>query len=207
VFPLVLYNGDTRWAAPMELAPLIGLPAGSPLWQWQPNMRYHVVDEGAYPDADLIRRDTLAGLLFRLENIKQPEQARQVGPALRDWFNRHPGFEGLKAPFADIVARMFEMTGDMPQDVRAVDDLLELGTMLANRPAQWKREWTEEGRQEGLQEGRREGAISMLTLMLESKFGALPQRARQTIASADLPLLQDWTRRAFAARSVDDLLG
>jgi Putative transposase, YhgA-like len=52
VLPVVLYNGDRRWAAPLALNELVGLPENSPLWRWQPQMRYHMVDEGAFGDDD-----------------------------------------------------------------------------------------------------------------------------------------------------------
>jgi predicted transposase YdaD len=54
VFPLVIYNGDTNWTTPASLHALIGLPEGSPLWRWQPDMRYDILDEGAFAEADLV---------------------------------------------------------------------------------------------------------------------------------------------------------
>jgi hypothetical protein len=60
IYPLVVYNGDTNWGMPLSLDALIGLPPGSALWQWQPGMRYGIVDEGTFAEADLASRDTLA---------------------------------------------------------------------------------------------------------------------------------------------------
>jgi hypothetical protein len=31
--PIVLYNGDARWRAAVDLAELIGLPTDSPMWR------------------------------------------------------------------------------------------------------------------------------------------------------------------------------
>jgi len=78
ILPVVLYNGDRRWAAPLALDQLLGLPHDSPLWQWQPAMRYQMVDEGAFAEDDLARRDVLLALLFRLENSSDPEQVRAI---------------------------------------------------------------------------------------------------------------------------------
>lgn len=50
ILPIVLYNGEPRWNAPTNLRDLIRLPAGSPLWQYQPEMRYYTIDEGVFPD-------------------------------------------------------------------------------------------------------------------------------------------------------------
>ncbi len=68
VITVVLYNGDARWNAPRDTAGLVALPHDSPLWPWQPQARYYLLDEGAFPSDDLSRRETLAALLFRLEH-------------------------------------------------------------------------------------------------------------------------------------------
>ncbi len=47
VLAIVLYNADPRWEAPTTVSDLISLPEGSPLWAWQPQARYHLIDEGA----------------------------------------------------------------------------------------------------------------------------------------------------------------
>jgi len=44
VFPLVLYNGDTPWPSAQRLDELIRLPKGSPLWAWQPQLSYHLLE-------------------------------------------------------------------------------------------------------------------------------------------------------------------
>ena len=50
VVPVVLYNGKPRWTSPLSLRELVGLPQNSPLWQWQPEMRYYLLEECAYSD-------------------------------------------------------------------------------------------------------------------------------------------------------------
>ena len=64
---LVLYNGAQRWEAPTEIRELIALSADSALWPWQPQVRYYLLDMGAFPRDDLTRRTSAAALLFRLE--------------------------------------------------------------------------------------------------------------------------------------------
>ncbi len=67
IMPIVIYNGDARWTMPLSLRPLIGLPPESPFWPLQPELRYHLIDEGTAEPAE---RDTLAGLLFQLEQCR-----------------------------------------------------------------------------------------------------------------------------------------
>jgi hypothetical protein len=198
IFHVVLYNGDPRWAIPLSLAPLIGLPEGAPLWRWQPDMRYHIVDEGAFSDADLARRDTPAALLFRLENAPEPEQIEAIVDAVIDWFHRHDGFAALRPLFATLAQRVVATTEGGTPGVRVAENLLEIKTMLANRPAEWKQRWTQEGRQEG--------AVALLTRQLERRFGTLPDTVKLRIASAAGPELEEWSLRVLDAGSLDDVL-
>jgi hypothetical protein len=206
VFPVVIYNGDPRWAAPASLRPLIALPDHSPLWQWQPDMRYRVIDEGSFSDDDLARRDTLAALLFRLENTPEPDQIAQVVDAVIDWFRRHDGFEALKPMFAALAQRVIATTDGTAPGVRVAENLMEVKTMLANRPAEWKQRWTQEGLVQGREQGRRQGEASALTRLLERRFGPLSDAVRDRIASADLPALEAWSLRVLDAASVDEVL-
>jgi hypothetical protein len=202
VFPVVVYNGDARWTMPTALNALIGLPAGSPLWRWQPDMRYHIVDEGAFADADLASRDTLAALLFRPENARQPDQIVALVDAIIDWFRRHAGFEALMPMFATLAGRVVEMADGAAPGVQVSENLLEVRTMLATRAAEWRQQW----RQEGRQEGRLEGEVAFLMRLLERRFGALPDTAKDRIAGADLPTLEEWGLRVLDAGSIDEVL-
>ncbi len=202
IFSMVGYNGDPRWAMPSSLVPLIGLPPGSGLWRWQPQMRYHVVDEGAFAEADLACRDTLAALLFRLENAREPEQIVALVDAVIDWFRRHTGFDALMPMFAALAGRVVQMAEGAGPGVLVSENLLEVRTMLATRAAEWRRQWGQEARQEG----RRDGEAAILTRLLERRFGVLPDAVRDRIAAANVSALEEWSLRLFDAGTVDDVL-
>ncbi|MCX4030135.1 Rpn family recombination-promoting nuclease/putative transposase [Endozoicomonas sp. SM1973] len=64
VFPIVLYNGDSRWRAPTQLSDLIQ-PMPEPLRQWQPEQQYMLIEEHLFTDEELkplCPYDTLAQL-------------------------------------------------------------------------------------------------------------------------------------------------
>jgi hypothetical protein len=103
ILPVVLFNGDPRWGAPVDLRELIGLPDGSALWRWQPKLRYHLIDEGAFSPDDLAGRDGLPALLFRLENSAGPSDLVGVADAVLAWFARHPGFEAARRVLVDLL--------------------------------------------------------------------------------------------------------
>jgi hypothetical protein len=202
VFPLVLYNGDRRWEMPLALESLIDLPADSPLWRWQPMMRYNVIGEGGFSNAGLAARDTLAALLFRLESVKEPEQIGDLIGAVVDWFKSHAGFEPLMPLFGTLAARVVAMAEGGAPGFMSADNMMEARTMLLNRPAEWRERW----QQEGLKKGRLESQVSTLTRLLERRFGLLPATVHERIAAADSATPEEWTMRILDAGSIDDVL-
>jgi hypothetical protein len=203
VLPVVVYNGDPRWAMPLALHELVGLPEDTPLWRYQPQMRYHLVDEGAFSDDDLAARDTLAALLFRLEASPDPDRVVALADAVLAWFGRHPGFDGLRPLFAELLGGLM---GPLAPGVRVPEELLEVRNMLATRAEEWKRQWLQEGRVEGRMEGRLEGEAALLLRLLERRFGALPAGVRDRIATADAAALEAWSLRVLDAATLDDVL-
>jgi hypothetical protein len=214
ILPVVLYNGDRRWAAPLALRDLVGLAGDSPLWRWQPAMSYHIVDEGAFPEDDLAGRDALLALLFRLESSPDPAQAVVLTDALLAWFRRHPGFERVRSVFVEMLGAIL---APLAPGVRVPDELLEMRNMLATRWEVWEQQRQEgeqkaeqkgrqEGRQEGEQKGRQEGEAALLRRLLERRFGVLPDWARDRIAAADSAALEEWGLRVLDAGSLDDVL-
>jgi hypothetical protein len=182
---------------------LVGLPDDTPLWRYQPDMRYHVVDEGAFSEDDLAARDTLAALLFRLEALPDPERVVVLADAVLAWFVRHPGFEGLRSQFAELLGGLM---GPLAPGVRVPEELLEVRNMLASRAEDWKRQWLQEGCSEGRVEGRLEGEAALLLRQLERRFGALPAGVKERVAIADAVALETWGLRVLDAGSLDDVL-
>ncbi|MEW6218485.1 MAG: Rpn family recombination-promoting nuclease/putative transposase, partial [Thermodesulfobacteriota bacterium] len=84
VLPVVLYNGDPRWSAATSIQDLITeVPGG--LAAYRPEVRYLLLDEGRYSEADLAPLRNLVAALFRLENSRTPEDIRGVLEHLIAW--------------------------------------------------------------------------------------------------------------------------
>ena len=203
VLPVVVYNGDPLWAMPLALRELVGLPEDTPLWRYQPQMRYHLVDEGAFSEDDLAARDTLAALLFRLEASPDPERVVALADAILAWFGRHPGFDGLRPLFAELLGGLM---GPPASGVRVPEELLEVRNMLATRAEEWKRQWLQEGLEKGRAEGLVKGEAALLLRQLERRFGALPTEVRARVAAADTAALEAWGLRVLDAGSLEDVL-
>ena len=81
--------------------------------------------------------------------------------------------------------------------------------MLATRIKQWEHAIAEqklkEGREEGRQEGRREGEAIALIKVLQSKFGPLPDWAKQKINQAEAALIDQWLTKQLIAETLEDV--
>jgi hypothetical protein len=210
VLPVVIYNGDPPWAAPLDLADLVSLPPGSPLWQWQPTARYRILDEGRFPEADLAERDNLAALLFRLEHARAMADVPPLVAEVIAWFRRHQGHDSLERLFGTLAKRVVEVALGPSVSVEIEENLQGINTMLATRAAGWfeqvKQDGLREGLQQGIREGRQAGQAAMLLRLAERRFGPLPADARARIEAAALPELEAWSLRILDAPDLDALL-
>jgi hypothetical protein len=204
ILPVVLYNGDPRWRAAVDLQDLIGLPEGASLWRWQPGLRYHLIDEGAFGSGDLERRDGLPALLFRLENAAGPAELVGVADALLTWFAGHSGFQAARAVFVELLGAAMAPLGP---GVRVPEALMEARTMLATRAEQWKQEWLREGEARGEQRGEQKGQATVLLRLLERRFGVLPEWARDRVLAADTVALEQWSVLVLDATSLEGVVG
>jgi hypothetical protein len=191
----------------MSLRDLIGLEEGSSLWQFQPDMRYYVIDEVSFSEDDLVTRAGLVPLLFRAEIASDPGRLLAVVDALILEMARNPAFATLRRAFTQLLAGAM---GPVPQGVSEPDDLLELRDMFEGRFEGWRQQVLQEGRQEGRQEGeqvgRQAGEAALLLRLLERRFGLLPAWAKDRIATAGTEALEEWGLRVLDGVSLDEVL-
>ena len=189
---LVLYNGVGRWEAATDVRQMIALPPNSPLWPWQPQVRYYLLDMGACPRDELTRRTSVAALLFLLERPSSSEELKELVGEVIGWFRQHSDYADLQQLFAELVRRAFiELgeTGPIPED------LLEMKTNLEGLGKTWKRQWLAEGEAKGKLEGKAE----TLVLLLAKRFGTVTPSLHERISGANLVTLECWIERAIAA--------
>ena len=203
---LVVYNGQRPWKAPTQIRRLIALSRDSALWSWQPHIRYHLLDMGAFPGDELARRRSLAALLFRLERPLAPEELEELRGEVSGWFRQHPDQEQLRGLFAELVRQAFDELGvTVPKSI----DLLEIKmkSNLATIGKTWRQQAMAEGLAEGLAQGRIEGEAKgeakgkaeALVCLLVERFGALAPSLRTRVRRARLATLERWFKRAIAA--------
>ncbi|CAK0777422.1 transposase [Azospirillaceae bacterium] len=198
VLPIVLYNGDQRWNAPLEVSDLIFLPHNSPLWPWQPASRYYLLDESAFSNDDLARRDTLTALLFRLEHCHHLDDLVGLIDEVIGWFRNHPGYEELKQLFTEVAVQSVQNMDDQG-DVQLPDDLMEVRNMLATRTHEWKRQI--------LAEGEAAGKANMLLRLLHRRFKSVPSHIEDCVLKASSDQLDEWSEAFVDAISLSDIFG
>jgi hypothetical protein len=71
VLPVVLYNGEPRWTAAVDIAELIEVVPGG-LELYRPQLRYLLLDEGRHREEELKPLRNLVAAVFRLENSRAP---------------------------------------------------------------------------------------------------------------------------------------
>lgn len=189
---LVLYNGASRWSAATDSRDLIALAPESPLWPWQPHVRYYLLDMSAFPRDNLTRRNSVAALLFRLERRSSTEELEELVGAVIDWLRQQPGGGELRRLFTELVRQALiglGMTGPLPED------LLAMKTNLTTLGETWKQQWLAEGKAKGKAEGKAEA----LACLLAQRFGALTPSLRKRIREAKPTTVECWFMRAIDA--------
>jgi Putative transposase, YhgA-like len=185
---LVLYNGERRWKATTTASELIALSPDSPLWPWQPQVRYYLLDMGAFPKDDLARRSSLVALLFRLEQRHSPEGLKGLLDEVIGWFRQHEGYERLQGLFAELIHEIFAGRG---VTLSESGSLSQMKTMLSTQFEAWKEQW--------LAEGKAEGKAEALICLLAKRFGAVAPSWQKRIRRAKLVTLERWFQRAIVA--------
>ncbi len=221
VLPVVLYNGQRPWTAAVEVADLIA-PGPVGLERYRPRLRYLLIEELAYADADLAAMRNLAAALFRLENSRDPEQIREVLTALAAWLNA-PEQADLRHAFVIWLKQVFFQARLPGVPLPELNDLEEMRAMLAERLVEWTRDWKQQGLQEGLQEGLQKGLqeglqeglqkglqeglqkgeIKVLRRLLQRRFGELPPWVEPRLTGASVAELDRWTDRVLDAATLE----
>ena len=199
--PIVLYNGQARWSAATDVGELVEpMPGG--LARYCPRQRYLLLDEGRVDEREPLAMRNLVAALFRLEKSREPSEVREMVGALGTWLHA-PEQIGLRRAFTVWIKRVL-LPGRLPGvRVPEVTDLQEVESMLAERVVEWTEQWKREGLEQGLEQGRRE----MLGKLIEGKFGALPEWARERLAQGSQGELEMWAERLFEAGSLEEVFG
>ncbi len=135
VFPVVIYNGASRWQAPLEVADLIEAAPGG-LANYRPRLRYLLLDEGSYAGKTLEPMENLVAALFRMENTQAPQELQRVVQLLIRWLYA-PEQASLRRAFTVWIKRVL-LPARMPGvNLPEMAELNEVNSILAERVKEW----------------------------------------------------------------------
>ena len=225
VLPIVLYNGAPRWSAAVEVADLIPAVPGL-VAHYRPQMKYLVIDEGAYSEGHLASLQNLVAALFRIEHPSTPQSMRELINLLEIWLTDMPE---LKRMFAVWIRATLMRRSDYTIVLPEVQNLKELNMALAERIAQWAEGYTVEGIKQGVQQGIKQGVQQgikqgmqqgvqqgvqkglqlgealALQKLLAKRFGVIPAEAIAKISSASSAQIEAWLDLVLDAPSLSAL--
>jgi len=193
VLPLVLYNGERRWRAPMQLESLF-VPVPAPLRRYLPRLTYHLFDERRL---DLNRpelRENRTAALFRFETSGAPDMSRQY-QALKKLVQ--PGESELDRTIRTWlvwVVQRVSPDGIIPEGI----DPEEAWSMLEETLAKW--------RDEGIREARLQARRDVLLRQMAVRFGRLPVEVRRAVEhiTSDKKL-ERLERKVLSAKSLQEM--
>ncbi|MCG7602195.1 Rpn family recombination-promoting nuclease/putative transposase [Halomonas sp. McH1-25] len=201
VFSVVLYNGSKPWTAPLDIYEMVQPELPGFLQVYQPHLRYYLVDEGRYTDADLGLRQTPLSGVFSVENAGESWEALQLAvDRVVAIIQADPNKERTDRIITRWLKRHLNRLG-AGVNLERLESLVEDKDMLAeNLENLVKKE-----RLEGRQEGRQEEAQRILRKQINLKFSDLPEWAEQRLEQATPEQLEDWSAAILTANSLDEL--
>ena len=163
VFPVLLYSGDDKWTAPLELNELIDIPFAE-LRKYIPQFRYYKIAENEFTPEGLMELDNLVSSLFLIETAN-PEDLSFLIVRILKILSKEVDIE-LKRSFSLWLNAKLRIIDVDLGDIKHLDKGGDL-SMLETKLKKYRDGLLEEGMQKGKLEGKLEGIIESARKMLE----------------------------------------
>lgn len=153
IFPLVLYNGDARWTAPLQITDLIETYAKDQR-KYHLNFCYHLVSVNSLDRKHLAELKNAVNTLFYIESSSGEEFERnieQIGEAIFSLSDTT-----LQEELYRYLVRFLDRKGFRKVPLHKIK-APEVKTMLRTSMEEYKKKLQDKARQEGKQEGKQEG--------------------------------------------------
>ena len=178
----------------------------APLAPFVPSFAYLLLDLGETPDEELSAQ---AFLRFGLAVLKlargSPDVAGRLLTLATEEVYRDDRVLALLRYVAEVYAELDRTTMEALIAPLANEEHSQMTTLLQRLFAEGKAEGRAEALREGEANGLRKGKADSLRIVLEQKFGPLPQEMLEKIEDADLATLESWMRRGVLAASLDEV--
>ena len=197
VLPIVLYNGDARWRQSSELYALIR-PHPPVLKPFQPQLKFWLLDEGAFPAAELEDMQRVMAAIFCFEHTPDTAAAKRAIRSLADAIAKSPFKQRLDRVLAHWVKYRLEsrMPGLATPDA---EELTKGMHMLETNIDRWEAQ--------AIARGVQRGEAFLLQRQLTRRFGELSAAQQAKLAAATPAQLEIWGDRVLDAASLDEVFG
>ncbi len=211
VFPIVIYNGQTKWTAACEMSSLIE-PVPVALSRYQPEQHYFLLAENAVDVAKLQDTQNVVTNIIRLETLEDPLYLRNTLSNLAVQLKAKE-FDELRKAFTGWIREVIAKRVLPDVKISELIELEEINNMLAERvehrlaelESQVRHEVTQKIRQEGIQVGRQEGEGRLLKKQLQRRFGLLPDGIDDRIEQATTEQIETWAMLMLEATSLKEV--
>ena len=199
ILPMVVYHGVSEWKVSRSLRDTIKAPEA--IKQYQPDVRYTLVDLGPIPNDRLSAFPPLRAGLLALKYSHQDGDAEAL----------------LVQAFTDArdAPSLFKMLVVYATTVySSVNPVLLRRAIHKVRP-EWEdemlsiaaKEWMAEGAAKGRAEGKAEGKAEMLLRQIRRRYKALPSGIEDRVRAAGSDQLDEWSERLIDGKSLADIFG
>ena len=198
VYAVVIYNGDTKWSAKLDLGELVAPgPNGRP-WPWRPRFRYHILDEQRHDPDRLQGMDNLVAVLILMEKCRSVQELKTLVDRAVALLG-HDAYTSLRRAFATMLKSVLAPARGIDLSAVNVGELSEVRDMLAERVKEWTREWRAEG--------EAKGKADTLLRQLHRRFRSLPAGIEERVRAAGVDQLDEWSDRFVDAHTFEDVFG
>ncbi|WP_404417520.1 Rpn family recombination-promoting nuclease/putative transposase [Marinospirillum sp.] len=174
VFSLVLYNGLQRWKVPDNISGMIHPQPPLFLKDYQPALRYYLIDEGAYTDEELAAKSSSVSGIFAIEKASSSrERMQQAVDRMVQIIRKDPNKERIDQVITRWLKRHFYRLGDR-QNWDRIHSLIEDHAMIAENIQTWAQKERMEGLQEGYQQAKVEAEQRLEEMVLNMVQAGLP---------------------------------
>lgn len=184
VLPIVLYNGEKTWNAPLNVGELVA-SVHSSLAKFQLSQEYFLLDENRISEFLLDNAKGEAGYIFRFERAKDKESVLALYNEFKSRLSDEK-YEILRRSTRAWLVRLMRRKSLVGQS--SVDEPEEDNVMLEQKFRQWEQEFIQKGREEGREEGLHTQKTTLLE-MLSKRFGEVPSGWLEAINSMTNPAI------------------
>ena len=205
VLPIVLYNGQKPWDAPLTFKELLPPHLPKMLQKYQPDFTCWLLDEGRYKIE--LRTDSLVAPLIALEQSQEASDTRATVEHLVKLLKK-PEFDSIRRAYMVFLHRTLRIKEVLPN--LELNELHEVQQMLSERVEVWIQRGVEKGLSQGISQGisqgLSQGELNIIKRLLFKRFGHLSPNQEEALQNKSAEELMDISERLLSATSIEEAI-